>query len=70
MMTTKGSTLSHRLFFALTVILVLSLTSFVQVKKAQAQDFAGGTGTATSTTIASGGVAYVGASGGTGTDSW
>jgi hypothetical protein len=35
------------LFFALTVILVLILASFVKVNQAQAQDFAGGTGTQT-----------------------
>jgi len=45
-MTMKRSVqLPHQLFFALTVILVLILTSCVTVNKAQAQDFAGGTGT-------------------------
>ena len=37
--------LSHRLFFALSVLLALVLASCVTANKAQAQDFAGGTGT-------------------------
>ena len=41
----ESAHLPHRLFFALTVILVLILTSCVTVHKAQAQDFASGTGT-------------------------
>ncbi len=40
----ESAHLPHRLFFALTVILVLILTSCVTVNKAQAQDFASGTG--------------------------